>query len=306
MIRTLAKKIYYTIKTTVLTVQSFILIILFSRWKNVFTKKNKTGGKRPCLVIGNGPSLLNDINEIFKKRDNWDIMCVNDFVLSEHYETIKPEYYILFDPFYWIELNVMEEKREQILNDLINKTDWKLELYIPFEAKKNKRYFGEHGIFKGTNISLRFFNRTYVDGARKFKYLLFDKNLGIPWSQNVLVAALYLSIFLNYKKVFVVGADHSWHEDLIFRSDNSVTVYQKHFYDIDKSDSERVEIHKISKNLESDYKIHELFFAWAKMFEGYWEIRKYAEHKNCQIINLSSKSYIDAFPRMDFIKMTIE
>jgi hypothetical protein len=41
----------------------------------------------------------------------------------------------------------------------------------------------------------------------------------------------------------------------------------------------------------------EIFHAWAKVFAGYRAIRKYAESKQCKIINASEISFVDAFER---------
>ena len=41
----------------------------------------------------------------------------------------------------------------------------------------------------------------------------------------------------------------------------------------------------------------ELFDAWTKVYNGYYELKKYADYNNVRIINCSSVSFIDAFER---------
>ena len=51
----------------------------------------------------------------------------------------------------------------------------------------------------------------------------------MPFSQNVLVAAIYISLNLGYKNIYLLGADHSWAHDVSVNDDNQLCLNDRHF-----------------------------------------------------------------------------
>jgi hypothetical protein len=123
--------------------------------------------------------------------------------------------------------------------------------------------------------------------------------LAMPFCQNVLVAALYMTLRLNYKKIIIVGADHSWHQSLLLDDNNLVCMNNRHFYDQETS------LSPWSKDgtVDNIWSMGELFHALAKMFEGYEEIEKYSLYRNAKIYNASSMTFIDAFQRRNILSL---
>ena len=64
------------------------------------------------------------------------------------------------------------------------------------------------------NIQVHYFNYTVFKGFENIAFKFYRKNLATPQSQNVLVASLFLAINCGFKKVYLTGADHTWHQNL--------------------------------------------------------------------------------------------
>ncbi len=116
----------------------------------------------------------------------------------------------------------------------------------------------------------------------------------MPPPQNVLIGALMIALNMHYKKVFIIGADHSWHESLRLKENNRMEIEDSHFYD--KNENRKLSIQDAESQRE--YKLHELFAIWARAFASYWYIEDYARSINAKIYNASVKTYIDAFERI--------
>ena len=142
------------------------------------------------------------------------------------------------------------------------------------------------------NISIVYFNKTPVEGLQSFRNILFKLNLGLPRPYNVLIPSLIKALNLGYKELYVIGADHSWLEELRVNDKNEALLNQKHFYDYQTSKFEPMYHAK-----RGGKRVHEILYKLMKAFEGYFYIREYAESLGSQIYNATPNSYIDAFER---------
>jgi len=257
-----------------------------------FGVKMPKADKETCIVLGNGPSLKTSLTNHFNTIEKHSLVCVNSFSITEEYAQLKPLYYIMLDDGFW------KGNSEYILNTfdaLANKTSWKMHLLVPQKAKKSNRF--NELIVKNKNIELIYFNYTVFKGIESLSHFFYSQNLAMPQSQNVLVASIFLSINIGFKKIILLGADHSWHENVHVNNDNIVCIKDVHFYD----NIEQIKYHPIKKGAYSNetFKFHELLNAWSKAFYGYWILNKYAIKKDCIIENASPVSYIDAFKRIE-------
>jgi len=215
-------------------------------------------------------------------------------VESEPFEVIRPRYYLLLDPDYWRKESLHEliEVRERIYAQIKLKTTWCLTLLLPMNAKYALNW---SKIFEcNGNIKIAYFNKTPLTGYKFIIHGLFKYNLGMPPAQNVLVAGTFVAINMGYHKIYLFGADHSWHEDIVINKENVVCYKDKHFYD--KKDALLIPWQK-GDNSGATWKMHEILMALAKMFEGYQSLEQYSKHKNIKIYNASTKTSIDAFDR---------
>lgn len=268
---------------------SLLKIVLLSKFFTNLKEDYSTNGE--CVILANGPCLTKDlqINSSFissKKK-----FCVNFFAISKEYETLKPEYYILAAPEFWLPKtsDYFRQKKEELINSLINKTEWKIILLIPFQAKGSDFH---KRVSTNNNIHFVFYNITPVEGIKSISQFLFKLNLGMPRPHNVLIPSIFLALNLGFKKITIFGADHSWHEEIKIDDTNKITVNHEHFYD---GQIVRLPMYKLDGK---EYYIHDIFRKLHFAFKGYFVLRDYSQHLNAKTLNASSKSYIDAFERI--------
>lgn len=245
----------------------------------------------PCLIFGNGPSLDGDIRDKIDIVQNLDVFCVGRFAESDLFRLVKPKFYVFADPMWWAQQPPEKTAvmRNRLFDHIIRDTDWEMTLCVPFEAGN---YFKE--IFSSSpSINFLFYNNVPLWGSDSIIHTLYDHDLGIPPAQNVLVTSLFLAIRVGYKKIVVLGADHSWHETLALDEKNRVCLRDRHFYDKDAG----MRPFTMDGSDEKIFRMDNLFHVLARMFEGYWKIVDYAKRRNVEIVNASSVTYIDAFKR---------
>ncbi|MCX7797074.1 MAG: hypothetical protein N2249_00445 [Melioribacter sp.] len=268
---------------------SIIKIVFLSKY---FTKlRNKNLVNKDCVILANGPCLKKDLDNNYDFIINHVKFCVNFFALSEEYEKLKPNYYVIAAPEFWLKktTDFFKEQKNKLINCLISKTNWELNLLIPFQAK-NSSFLNE--LKKNSNIKVIHYNNTPIEGLQFIINYLFNLNLGMPRPHNVLIPAIFLALNIGFKKIYIFGADHSWHEEIKVDELNKATVNHEHFYD--KSEI-RMPMYKLDGK---EYHIHDIFRKLHYAFKGYFILRSYADFLNAKIYNASSKSYIDAFERI--------
>jgi len=101
-------------------------------------------------------------------------------------------------------------------------------------------------------------------------------------------------IYLNYKIIYIIGADHSWLPEITVNDKNEALINQKHFYDENESRPE-----KMQDYISRPRKLHEIIHKFYLTFKGYWIIKEYAANKNVSVYNASEISMIDAFERKE-------
>lgn len=270
------------------TVFSLLSVFLFSRMTSV---KKQSEQEQPIAILGNGPSLKEDLNALLEisKVSRIDFCVVNDFAFSDAFFKVCPCIYVLADPNYWRE-NVKEEieiRRVRLMHIFAHEVTWPMRVMMPVEAKGSSIV----GLIDSKFITFEYYNRTPISGFDCVRFWLFDIGAGMPPPFNVLIAALTLSIVCGYKRIFILGADHSWHEELSLTENDGVVLAQKHFYDAD------VESRPVYKDGKKTFTIGELFIRWGTVFKIYEVLALYAKYKQAEVYNLSSKTYIDAFSR---------
>lgn len=278
---------------------SLIRIISGSRFfLNYYDRSDNT---EECVILGNGPSLTKNLTEHRDFIKSKTTICVNHFPATEFYRTIKPSIFVTSAPELWSE-HAEEQYREmgrKIFTSIADCTSWDLKLFIPHHASKSPEW--QQIISKNPLVKVHYFNPTPVEGYRNFRNLLFRLNLGMPRPHNVLIPSIMLAINSGFKKIYLLGADHSWLHEITVDDDNDVLINQKHFYD-EKTAVAR-SMHKAGRGKR---RLHEVLIKFYYSFEGYHIIKDYAESRRVEIFNATKGSYIDAFERvtLEKIKMT--
>jgi hypothetical protein len=275
-----------------LTGISIIRVLITSKFNRTIKKVKNVNEK--IYILCNGPSLLNDLNDKVSCLSSYDLIVVNDMVKSKYYCKLKPLYYILADPAYW-DVHVDPKLLDQtniVLNKISEETNWKMNLVVPYEAYKSKRFRSFFVLNK--NINIQFYNVTTFDGVDYIKYFFYRHNLAMPRPQNVLIACIFLAINLKYKEINLLGVDHSWIRNLSVNKKNEVCLRDYHFYD-----NQEV-IETPFKTLYGDiYAMPDILRDFAKMFEGYHILKKFATIEETIVINRTKDSFIDAFEKRE-------
>lgn len=151
------------------------------------------------IVLGNGPSLKDDIlnnMEIFKKSD---LAVVNHFCHSEFFFRLKPKNYFLLDPGFFVDSNV-QESVEKPLRILSNDVDWEMTFYLPWNSRKS---LFVQKLMKKKGFKIQFVNYvTAKGGFESINHWLFNLNLATPQCQNIIIYTLFLQVRKGIKDIF--------------------------------------------------------------------------------------------------------
>lgn len=278
------------IKTALRSVLTLLRVVRHARSPSQLPRTDQHGA--PILILGNGPSLDEDIHGALPALASVDLMGVGRLAESALYGALKPRYYVFVDPMWWspVAPAVTQVLRSNLFECMRRTTQWPMTIIAPNEAAP----FFKEAFSDAPNLTLAFFNNTPVTGEPWLTKAVYDRGLGMPPAQNVLVACLYLSLHMGYKKIMLLGADHSWHETLALDDQNRVCLRDRHFYD------KAVAMRPFTMDGSPDkiFTMDALFLALSRMFAGYWQIATYAGTQGAHIINASSVTYIDAFQRL--------
>ncbi len=256
----------------------------------------KFSNQKPnASILGNGPSLNQALADKLDFLKETDIYCVNLFALSTVYASLKPENYVLLDPafFMFSEQNDGRQDIKKTFDAITEQTDWPMRLFVPARSKSS--YIVKKLKQERPNIQICFFNYTIVRGFPIFRHWFFKHNLGMPQCQNILAASLYVALLQDYKNVYLFGADHSWHEEIRITEQNEFEMRQVHFYD-NANNVKHEKVIDVRNN--SRPRLHAQFLSLHKVFYSYEILGAFAKSRNINVLNASSKTYIDAFERV--------
>ena len=301
-----------------ISIRYFYLVFEIKRLKNRGFKNEE------CVILGNGPSLENSLNLDLDFIKSKAIFCVNGFPQTNYYEKIKPSFCILTDGIFWekeysdifedIENNRLEkynnpdnrinlvvykkmlEIRNNLFTSLEKKTNWRINLFVPIHSKSSKVF--DKLSNKNNNIHVVYYSAIPINFSNsRLRHFFYNLNLGMPTPQTVIIAAIFLSIRLNFKKIFIVGVDQSWHEDMFLGNDNILYTKDKHFYD--KGKEKHIPMLFNVRKSNRTIKIHEQFYALYVTFLAHVFLEKYSKSVELKIFNASRHTWVDAYERFN-------
>ena len=270
-------------------------IILFSKF---FPGIRNEKRDKDLVILGNGPSLVGSLKKHKDFLSDKDLMCVNHFPRTEFYEQLRPAYYMSIAPDLWLD-DIDKQFVEQsniLFDEMAKKTTWKIQFFFPYEARKYKRW--QKKLLTNKNINIIYINQIPSEGWKFFRHWVFRHNLGMPRPHNVMIPSIFTGLNLGYKKIYLIGADHSWLPEITVNEDNIALINQKHFYDIEDSKHQTLD-----KRGKGHRRLHEILHKFMLAFAGYFVLKEYAESLNAEIFNATPNSYIDAFDRIDLNKI---
>lgn len=294
MFRRMLKYVIAVGQQVYFTVVSGLKVVVFSKTPKRLAAFHGSGPEA-CVILGNGPSLKETLAEHPEFLVGKKTLCTNDFVDSEYFSKIKPDYYIFADPTYW---SPAASDRFKTLfahyQQQLRAITWPMVIFMPMAAR-NWNYFHD---LPDHNPHLQFcyYNTTEVNCPRALRFWLYRHNLAIPPMQNVMVAGIFVCLNMGFKKSYLLGGDHSWHESLHVDGQNKLFITNSRFQD--KAESNKSPFFEDPGESEP-YNMHKLFHAFSRMYLGYMELEVYAASIGAKIFNASKRSYIDAFERIN-------
>ena len=264
------------------SIGSVFKVVLLSKFRTVIAEKTNSD----AVILGNGPSLNYSLEHHLNFLKNKDVFCVNLFSSTHFYREIKPNNYILLDEAF---TDKNHDRANTALMHIVNDTNWPVNLHIPLRFKKSEHFI--KNIEKNINLKPIYFNYVIFSGYDFLRFWIYKNDWGMPQSQNVLVASIFRCINMKYKSVFLLGADHTWHENIKLNADNEIIADDAHFYG-----NKSYEINKIGNKNESY--LAKQFLSLHKAFKGYEVLGRYADFRNVKIINASKRSFIDVFEKI--------
>ena len=268
--------------------QTFLsLIKIVLRSKKISPLPQGLKNDEELVILANGPSLNSTVAHHRRFLDSRTLLAVNFCATSPIFTELKPELYLLADPFCW----TVDAQREPLFGALAQKTDWNLHLFIPTRARSNRKW--QQIIRSNPNIKVHFYNTTPIEGFTSFTDFIYRKGIGMPRPHNVLIPSITTALRMPFKKIYLAGADHSWLPEITVTENNEVLMHQKHFYDKGSSKADTVK----QENL-STARLHTILYHMHVAFKSYFILRDFAAKLGKQIINITPGSFIDAFDRM--------
>ena len=187
----------------------FFFIVLFRKFRDnlklIFSVKNQNCAinfnNKDSVVLANVPSLDYDIENHESLLSGKVKICVNYFPLKKNFFILKPEVFLIFDPYFFLDntdfkINKINDTFNIKTHDLIKKltkVTWELIIFI---FSKNKNSFFVEKIKNNKFLSLKFVKTNtcgYMNDKEIFKY--YKSNIYTPPFYNVIVSCTY--IFLN-------------------------------------------------------------------------------------------------------------
>lgn len=247
---------------------------------------------RSLIIMGNGPSLRSFIDRGEDLWEDFDLMAVNFAANAEEFRRLRPVLYILADPHFFN--GHLSDPNVRRLWENLAAVSWDMTLWLP--ASHKAMIWPLLGSLP-PNIVIRWFNTTPVEGRGPLAKALIRSGMGMPRPRNVLIPAIMTALRSGYRKIFLVGADHSWSRTLWVDDENHVVSVQPHFYKDNESEKARVTLEY------AGYHLHDILLSLTIAFRSYFDIARHAVDLGAIIYNATPDSFIDAFPRCGYGQM---
>lgn len=262
------------------TVSTFLSVIKIL----VYPKPGKCQGipqrGEDLVILGNGPSLKPFLSQKKEFYQDKALLCVNYAAMADSFQEIQPGYYMLVDPAFFFNPG----DRDKLFPVLNEKVTWPMHLFVSAQARKEDSW--KKLIESNEHIQIHYISIAPIEGYKWFCHLAYRKGWGMPRPRNVLIPSIMTALRMDFKRIFLAGADHSWIKEIWVDEDNTVIEDLQHFYD--KKGSVRSTIH---------HPLHELLFSMYVAFKSYHVIREYSQSIHKDIFNITEGSFIDAFDR---------
>lgn len=238
---------------------------------------------KSCCVLGNGPSLKDDLEHGRVRLDGNDVMCVNMFCWDASFWVVKPRFYFLIDGNLFNPTKQRQIEKVDGIIDSLNNVDWDMYLMISSGTVSGSKLLRS---VNNEHIKVIRINSTSVSGFRGFRHWIYRQRLGMPHCQTVVNFAICVAINMHYENIYLYGVDHTWTRDLYVDENNVVYDGVRHVYD------------KNLTRVKKDHNFAKMLGQFAKMFKAHYLLEEYSKSEGVKIWNCSSDSFLDAYDRL--------
>lgn len=239
-------------------------VIKYSMNHNYVKKINIKTPKKEVFILANGPSLSQlNLQGLVDK----DVITMNCFHRHEDSLSIKSIYHVVAEP----GKNIKEVNYIDVFNPATKRHLFHLNSKSAIEKKFRNSI--------GSNV--HYFTPA-VSTIDQYCGDKFDFSGSIPRPRNSAQLAIMLAMYLDYKKIYLLGVD----EDQMSNS----AQFNTHFYKDSKEDIE---------NSTSTMSYLNRLIGKSKTFMGFSVINKVAKGMGVEIINLNKLSMLDEFDFAD-------
>uniref|UniRef100_UPI0034A1B613 hypothetical protein n=1 Tax=Alistipes senegalensis TaxID=1288121 RepID=UPI0034A1B613 len=249
----------------------FAVMAVKENFRNYVGRAGTVGAPKPSvLILGNGPSLAEDLPRLIERREHEtkDVMAVNFFALDERFETVRPAYYVLSDPMFFRD-SACRDRVAELYRVLDEKVTWPMNLYVQYY---NPERFDYRAALPNPNIRIVRFHTQLYRGFRGVEFWLFRRGLGSANFGTVVQVCEYVALLLGYKTLELYGVDHTLLDGLCVDEENRLCRADGHYYDAAPATPKPI----FQKVPHCPYTMSVYLAEVAELFRGHEVLRDYA------------------------------
>ena len=262
-------------------------------WRNHPRVIEQNAESQTLVILGNGPSLSDDISGILRRRAEIRVAVVNYFANSELFSQLRPDFYVMADPIFWRQDigTQHKESNEKLVANLL-KVSWCMTVI----CREQGCEFFSNALAGNGNIRVEKIKDNSMDFRTDFFSVLSLRSpFFTPNFVNVLILALWSGITRGFRGIEIYGADFSSFKSLnVDQHSNYSTNETRHFYNKDSAKVEAQEKYPARKRKL----IHTRMYQVALAFRQMYLLSRVARKRGISVVNGSSFSYLDCFDRI--------
>lgn len=251
--------------------------------------------RRPTKNLPLAKLILNGASfpeELEGRNDHADLFACNDFCLSERYQKIQPNNYVIADQQFYGKSSIENAPPKiSTLLELNTKTTWSMNLYVPLEARKSS--LTAH--ITNPKIKLFYFSKAPLPGHGGLATHIFFKYGAMPYIANVSIAMLSIAIKTGHREINMYGLDMSYYKFFSVNEKNMSILQSSYFYD-EQSHSP----YMIYSKREGGYRQGSSKIFFERIYQtilSHEIISKIAVKHNVLIKNYSPESIVDTYEK---------
>ncbi len=269
----------------------FAVMAVKENFRNYVGRAGRTPGADAgtLAVLGNGPSLAEELPGLLRDGTRRDFMAVNYFALDDRFAALRPAYYVLSDPMFFRD-SAERNRVAELYRTLAARVAWPMTLYVQFY---NPEHFDYRSALPNPNIRIVPFHTQMYRGFRSLEFRLFRRGLGSANFGTVVQVGEYIALLLGYRTVELYGVDHTLLDGLTVDSENRLCRRDSHYYDVAPVAPKPI----FQKVPHEPYTMSVYLAEVAELFRGHEVLRDYAAWLGARIVNRTRSSMIDAYER---------